>query len=92
MHQAKQELNGENTVCDRVISKCIKMPRHKGAKLRYGCIIPVPSASRSLHVRSPCRLHPVCCYRWMLYAINSPAHRFACSCTWLLNSAFISGV
>lgn len=39
MYQLKQELNGENTVCDHAISKCIIMPKHKGAKLSYGYII-----------------------------------------------------
>lgn len=39
MYKLKQELNGENTVCDHVISKCIIIPRHKEAKLSYGYII-----------------------------------------------------
>lgn len=39
MYKLKQELNGENTVCDHVISKRIIIPQHKEAKLSYGYII-----------------------------------------------------
>lgn len=39
MYKLKQELNGENTVRDHVISKHIIIPWHKEAKLSYGYII-----------------------------------------------------